>query len=183
MSRYKRNYEKGGVYFFTAVTFKRQKIFTGPSMDILRSCFKKTFVEAPFRIEAIVVLPDHMHCIWQLPGGDNDFSSRWKKIKSEFSKRYKEKFGELSPPISASMKKKGEAGIWQRRFWEHTFRDENDFCIHCDYIHYNPVKHGYAQTPNQWPYSSFQRFVHAGVYDESWGSARRPEFSDDIGGE
>jgi len=128
-------------------------------------------------------LPDHVHCIWQLPGGDNDFSTRWKKTKGEFSKQYQEKFGELKPRISASMKKKGEIGLWQRRFWEHTIRDEKDFSIHCDYIHYNPVKHGYAQAPNTWPNSSFRRFVREGVYEEAWGSMQRPDFPEDIGGE
>jgi putative transposase len=81
------------------------------------------------------------------------------------------------------MKNKGEAGIWQRRFWEHTIRDEKDFRIHCDYIHYNPVKHGYTQTPNQWQYSSFQRFVQAGLYEEGWGRMQDPVFPRDIGGE
>jgi len=183
MSQYRRNYEKGGTYFFTVVTYKRQKIFIGPLIDILRLSFKKIIAEVPFHIKAIVVLPDHIHCIWQLPRGDNDFSIRWKKIKSDFSKRYWEKFGELSLPISASMKKKGELGIWQRRFWEHTIKDENDFCIHCDYIHYNPVKHGYARVPNQWPYSSFRRYVREGLYDEGWGSMLGPVFPEDVGGE
>jgi len=183
MSRYRRNYEKGGIYFFTLVTYMRQKIFFKPSIEMLRTSFNKIALEAPFRIEAIVVLPDHVHCIWQLPEGDNNFSIRWKKIKGEFSKCYQEKFGKQKLPISASMENKGEVGIWQRRFWEHTIRDENDFCIHCDYIHYNPVKHGYAQTPNHWPYSSFQRFVHAGVYDDAWGSMLGPEFPGDAGGE
>jgi len=183
MSCYRRNYEKGGIYFFTLVTYKRQKIFIGHFIDLLRVSFKKTMAKTPFRIEAIVVLPDHMHCIWQLPEGDNDFSARWKGIKAEFSKRYQQKFGGIKLPVSASMKKKGEVGIWQRRFWEHTIRDEKDFRIHCDYIHYNPVKHGYARNPNQWPYSSFRLFVEAGVYDEVWGSMQEPKFSGNIGGE
>jgi len=183
MSRYKRNYENGGLYFFTVVAYKRQKIFIGPLIDILRASFKKIIVEAPFTIEAIVVLPDHVHCIWQLPDGDNDFSTRWKNIKADFSKQYKEKFGQPKQQISVSMKKKGEIGIWQRRFWEHTISNDKDFINHCDYIHYNPVKHGYAQAPNQWPHSSFQRFVHEGLYDEAWGSLQRPELPGNIGGE
>lgn len=81
------------------------------------------------------------------------------------------------------MNKKGERGIWQRRFWEHTIRDENDFKLHCDYIHYNPVKHGYVQAPGKWLHSSFRRFVKAGLYDTAWGSMLCPELPEEIGGE
>ena len=183
MSRYKRNYEKGGTYFFTVVAYKRQKIFVGPSIDILRTCFKKVIQQVPFTIEAIVVLPDHLHGIWQLPDGDKDFSTRWKKIKNDFSIQYQQIIGAPEQKISESMKKKGERGIWQRRFWEHTIRDEKDFQLHCDYIHYNPVKHGYVQAPSEWPNSSFQRFVKAGLYDLAWGSMQIPELPDEIGRE
>jgi len=183
MSQYKRNYEKGGTYFFTIVTYKRQKIFIKAPIDILRACFKKAISKAPFTIEAIVILPDHLHCIWRLPDGDTDFSTRWKAIKGEFSINYKQIIGAPEQNISESMKKKGEIGVWQRRFWEHTIRDEKDFRNHCDYIHYNPVKHGYVQAPGEWPHSSFQRFVKAGLYDPAWASMQRPELPGDIGGE
>lgn len=169
MALYKRNYEKGGTYFFTVVAYKRQKIFVGPSIDILRTCFKNIIQQAPFVIEAIVVLPDHLHVIWQLPDGDKDFSTRWKKIKTDFSIKYQHITGPTDQKISESMQKKGERGIWQRRFWEHTIRDENDFKVHCDYIHYNPVKHGYVQAPGKWLHSSFRRFVKAGVAGRNWG--------------
>ena len=183
MSQYKRNFENGGTYFFIVVAYKRQKIFIGPSIDILRSCFKKAITEAPFTLEEIVVLPDHVHCIWRLPDGDNDFSTRWKKIKGDFSKGHQQMIGTPEKMISESMKKKGESGIWQRRFWEHTIRDEHDFQAHCDYIHYNPVKHSYVQAPGEWPHSSFRRFVKAGLYDNSWGSMQSPELPENIGGE
>jgi putative transposase len=183
MSQYKRNYKSGGTYFFTVVAYKRQKIFVASALDVLRTCFKETITETPFAIDAIVVLPEHLHCIWRLPDGDTDFSTRWKKIKAGFSKEYRHMVDSSVLKISESMQHKGESGIWQRRFWEHTIRDEKDFRIHCDYIHYNPVKHGYVQAPNEWPNSSYHRFVKAGLYDNAWGSTQCPQFPDNIGGE
>jgi len=105
----------------------------------------------PFKIEAIVVLPDHLHLLMQLPNEDDDFSIRWKLIKQDFNKAIREK-------------------SWQKRFWEHLIRDENDWRMHMDYIHYNPVKHGYAVSPKDWQHSSFHKFVRAGYYNENWGS-------------
>ena len=117
----------------------------------------------PVRIDAIVVLPDHLHCIWSLPDGDDDFSTRWRQLKSAFSHRV--------PPgerRSASRLAKGERGVWQRRFWEHALRDEADYRQHVDYIHYNPVKHGHVQHVRDWPHSSFHRFVQRGIYPPTW---------------
>jgi len=112
----------------------------------------------PFIIDAMVVLPDHLHCIWQLPDDDTDFSTRWMLIKKQ---------------VSASMKSeknhRGEKKIWQRRFWEHRIRNDDDYQRHMDYIHYNPVKHGYAKSPASWRYSSFPKMVKDGLYEENWG--------------
>ncbi len=142
-----------------------------------------------FTIDAIVILPDHLHCIWQLPPGDDDYSTRWKMIKAHFSKQYKRRisgFGinsnvltEISP--TQSMRKKGETGLWQRRFWEHTIRDEKDYARHFDYIHYNPVKHGLTAAPAEWKYSSFHRYVHKGFYKPEWGITPPKELPDTIG--
>jgi putative transposase len=124
----------------------------------------------PFTIEAIVVLPEHLHCIWTLPAGDADFATRWRLIKTEFSKHLAA--GERRSPSRVG---KGERGIWQRRYWEHTLCDERDFAAHCDYIHFNPVKHGHVARAADWPYSSFKKFLRSGVYPSDWGGAEQEE--------
>lgn len=166
MTNYRRLYEKGGTYFFTVVTQKRRPIFAKKeNVQNLRDVFKKVMKNRPFKIEAIVILPDHIHCIWTLPKHDSDFSSRWKEIKYRFSMNYSGSF-----PASDSMKKKKEKGLWQRRFWEHFIRDQEDFNHHVDYIHYNPVKHKLTMKAIDWPHSSFKRFMNKGIYQEDWGS-------------
>ncbi len=182
MSNYHRNFVQGGTYFFTVVTYKRQRILNGNAIDILRESFRQCMSEKPFTIDAIVVLPDHIHSIWTLPIHDSDYSTRWKTIKSSFTKKYTHRVGEASARPTNSMDKKGEKGIWQRRFWEHTIQDEKDYRVHMEYIHYNPVKHGLVVAPKDWPHSSFHRFVKNNIYTESWGNSV-VEFSDDIGGE
>jgi len=114
-------------------------------------------------MDAIVVLPDHIHCVWTLPTGDSEFSERWHDIKARFSARIPQ--GER---LSERRVKKGERGIWQRRFWEHVIRDERDLERHIDYIHYNPVKHGHARRVIDWPYSSFHRYVKNEIYSPNW---------------
>ena len=111
----------------------------------------------------MVVLPDHLHVIWTLPEDDANFATRWRLIKSRFSHAIP-----AGESVSNSRLTKGERGIWQRRFWEHTIRDENDFARHVDYIHINPVKHGLVTRVVDWPYSSFHRLVKLGVYPEDW---------------
>ena len=134
--------------------------------DWLRHCFARVQAAKPFRIDAIVVMPDHLHCIWTLPEGDADFSSRWQAIKAHFSR-------DIPPDERLSVRRqaKGERGIWQRRFWEHAIRDERDFERHVDYIHYNPVKHGHVSRAADWPLSSFHRYVARGLYELDWGAA------------
>jgi putative transposase len=170
MPNYKRNYKKGGTYFFTVVTGNRKKILYGDRVDVLRACFKECMQLAPFHMRAIVVLPDHLHCLWSLPEGDDNFSLRWKNIKASFTKNYIRQRDCADSLATELMNKKGEKGVWQQRFWEHTIRDDRDFRLHCDYIHYNPVKHGYASTPGEWSYSSFKRYVEQGFNDADWGS-------------
>nr|VFK22906.1 MAG: putative transposase [Candidatus Kentron sp. LFY] len=143
MSYYRRAYVPGGCYFFTAVTWKRKPLLVR-HIDRLREAFRKAKTAQPFEIDAIVVFPDHLHCIWQLPFDDADYSTRWKRIKQEFSKN-----------IPARLNHRKEKQLWQRRFWEHVIRDERDWENHMAYIYYNPVKHGYVERPLDWQYSSF----------------------------
>lgn len=167
MSDYIRNFLDGGTFFFTVVTYMRYPIFSeGSTINLLRDCFKSVMQIHPFEIDAIAILPDHIHTIWTLPDSEADFSTRWKQIKGTFSRNYS---GKKHSDISESMHKKGEKGIWQRRFWEHTVRNQEDFNKHCDYIHYNPVKHGLVASPGEWEYSSFNDFVSKGLYVSDWG--------------
>ncbi|MEK9149534.1 MAG: transposase [Candidatus Desantisbacteria bacterium] len=167
MSNYRRLYREGGIYFFTVVTYKRRRILIEEdNINLLRCAFKEAIKQHPFEIKAIVVLPDHLHCVWTLPLNDLDFSVRWKKVKTIFSRDYK---GSL-PEKSESMLDKQEKGVWQRRFWEHCIRDQDDYKRHLDYIHYNPVKHGLVSKAIDWPYGSFKQYVAQGIYSADWGS-------------
>lgn len=161
MSDYRRLYVPGGTYFFTVVTYRRQPIFAdGQKVEWLRQAFQTVKAKRPFDLLAAVVLPDHLHCILRLPENDRNFSSRWQMIKTAFSRH-----------IPTQVRKDGAKTIWQPRFFEHCIRDEDDFRKHLDYIHYNPVKHGLADTPAAWPHSSFLRFVSKGWYPANWGVA------------
>ena len=167
MSLYRRNYISGGSYFFTVNLLDRKKSLLVDHIDELRVAVQKVQKQTPFDIEAWVVLPDHMHAIWTLPENDSDYSGRWRDIKKAFSKSLpKDEY------VSPTRTKRNERGIWQRRFWEHTFRDENDFQRHIDYIHFNPVKHGLVKTVEEWPYSTFHRHVKQGTYPENWGGTK-----------
>ena len=134
-------------------------------VEILKQVFDREKDHAPFTNLGFVILPDHLHVIWRLPNDDSDYSDRWRRIKANFSKRVP-----ISATISDSRKAKGERGIWQRRFWEHTIRDDEDLNNHLDYIHYNPVKHGLVSRVIDWPHSSFHEYVVRGKYNKNWGS-------------
>jgi putative transposase len=148
-------------------------------VTILRNVFKKVMGKRPFEMDAVVILPDHMHCIWTLPEGDIDYSVRWSIIKRTFTQCISEKVRMAHPTVSRS--KRREGAVWQRRFWEHQIRDERDYRMHCDYIHYNPVKHGLTSVPKDWPHSSFKKFVREGFYEEDWGNGNAILFDDGIG--
>ena len=168
MSNYRRVYIPGGTYFFTLVTYRRQPIFAnGERVEQLRQSFREVKAKRPFGLLAAVVLPDHLHCLWCLPEGDADFSTRWQMVKTSFSRR-----------IPAQKRKDGAKTIWQPRFYDHCIRDESDFQKHLDYIHYNPVKHGLVSSPGDWPYSSFAHFVALGCYASNWGKVVPPEVED-----
>ena len=169
MSEYRRWYVPGGTCFFTVVTQDRLPVFHGPeAVRMLGRFMRKVRRRFPFQTVAIVVLPDHLHCVWTLPQGDADFSGRWRRIKRAFSDQWVSAGG-LEASRSASRVRRGEHGVWQRRYWEHQIRDEVDLERHVDYVHYNPVKHGHAARPADWPWSSFLRHVRLGQYPPDWG--------------
>lgn len=152
--------------FFTVALADRRSDLLVREIDHLRAAVRVTLAEHPFSIDAWVVLPDHMHCLWTLPETDADFSVRWKKIKSRFTK-----FVDRTGPRSSSKVAKGEAGIWQRRFWEHHIRDERDLMTHLHYCWWNPVKHGFVERPVEWAHSSIHRDVRLGRAEPEWSGA------------
>ncbi|AZP13295.1 REP-associated tyrosine transposase [Undibacterium parvum] len=167
MRTYKRARIPGATYFFTVNLAERHgEALLTQHIHVLRAAFQDVMQKHPFTLVAIVVLPEHLHCIWRLPPEDSDFPMRWRLIKADFSRALAQ-----TEPISASRVRKGERGIWQRRYWEHVLRDELDLQRHLDYIHYNPVKHGYVERASEWPHSSFQRYVERGYYPENWAAA------------
>jgi putative transposase len=170
MSNYRRWKIPGGSFFFTAVTAARRPILTTElGKRSLHAALRGMKGDRPFEIFAIVLLPDHVHCIWSLPPDDEDFSSRWASVKTRFTRLFLAGGG-VEAPITESRRKKGERGVWQRRFWEHFIRNEDDLKRCLDYLHYNPVKHGLVQRVRDWPFSSFHRFVRLGEYSEDWAS-------------
>lgn len=164
MTEYRRAKIQGASYFFTVNCAERRgnRILEN-NIDTLRHAFRAVKQKHPFKIDAIVVLPEHLHCIWTMPAGDADYSMRWNLIKSGFSRLIT-----ADEKRSDSRIKRGERGIWQRRYWEHVIRDEQDFERHVDYIHWNPVKHGWVQRVSDWPYSSFHTYVRQGIYPANW---------------
>jgi len=175
MSRYRRAATSNASYFFTVVTYRRQPVLCDEAIrNALRAAIETVRATRPFVIEAWVLLPDHLHCIWTLPEGDADFSTRWMMIKRAVSLACRESH-HRADWITASKRKHRESTIWQRRFWEHQIRHENDFIRHADYIHFNPVKHGYAERASDWPYSTFHRYVRDGIYAPDWSVAGESE--------
>jgi putative transposase len=165
---YRRCIIPGGTYFFTVVTYSRQQLFDNPAnIATLREAFRYVLDRHPFEIDACVILPDHIHSIWTLPENDRDYPTRWRLLKNRFTYQLASK-PQNGP--SSSRKMKHEQAIWQRRYWEHLIRDEDDFRMHVEYIHYNPVKHGITNAPISWPYSSFHRYVKSGIYPADWAT-------------
>lgn len=165
MPNYRRAFVPGGTWFFTVNLLQRHhNDLLLREVDLLRDCVRRVRARYPFHIDAWVVLPEHMHCIWTLPPGDCDFSLRWRLIKSGFSRTLP-----ATERRSAVRMVAGERGIWQRHFWEHLIRDDDDYRRHVDYVHVNPLKHGHVTRVGDWPYSSFHRYVAAGIYPLDWG--------------
>ncbi len=163
MPDYRRHRVAGGTYFFTVNLLDRRRPLLVDHIDLLRASVRRVHALMPFHIDAWVVLPEHMHALWTLPEGDGDFPRRWQAIKMAFSKGIIP--GEAR---SDSRRIRKERGIWQRRYWEHTIRNDRDYAVHMDYIHFNPVKHGLVADAAAWPYSSFHRCVAQGLYPATW---------------
>jgi len=164
MSDYRRARD-GRLYFFTLSTEQRRPLLTQPELrTALRTAIEQVRQRYPFSIHAWVLLPEHLHCIWGLPGEDNDYGRRWSLIKRQTSQG-------LDWPASVSLSRhlRRENALWQRRFWEHQIRDQDDYQRHLDYLHWNPVKHGLVRQVGDWPWSSFHRLVREGIYPADWG--------------
>ncbi|MGH8501984.1 MAG: REP-associated tyrosine transposase [Gammaproteobacteria bacterium] len=176
MSRYRRARAAGATYFFTVNTYRRQSILTHTdSLAALREAIRTTRARLPFHLDALVLLPDHLHAVLTLPPEDDDYSTRLSLIK-----RYVAQSAQhwVSAPQTLSRMKRRELGFWQRRFWEHQIRNDMDYAKHIDYVHYNPVKHGHVMRAVDWRYSTFPRYVRLGVYPSDWaGNGQEDEGS------
>ncbi len=162
---YRRAWHKGGTYFFTVNCLQRKNNdCLVCNIDLLRAVIAKVKKTHPFHIHAWVVLPEHMHCVIELPEGDADYARRWMLIKMFFSRGIPK-----NERRSKTRIERRERGIWQRRYWEHLIRDERDYQAHMDYVHINPVKHGLVVQVKDWPYSTFHKMVEQGVYTQDWG--------------
>lgn len=184
MPIYRRAHVPGGTFFFTVVTEGRHRILCD---DLGRKCLREALSECRvrwlFTIEALVLLPDHLHTVWTLPDSDTNFSRRWAFTKKQFTKGWL-RGGGSEAARSESRERNRRRGVWQRRFWEHAIRDGNDLRRHLDYMYYNPVKHGLVRCPHAWRHSTFHRDVRLGAYRADWGcgcrgaTATSMEFSD-----
>lgn len=180
MSDYRRLRIPGGSYFFTLALYDRRSavLTDAPVRAALRTAVVQARGTRPWTIDAWVLLPDHLHCLWTLPPGDTDYSARWSTIKRLTSQAVEPP---QTRPASASRLKRRESTLWQRRFWEHGIRDEEDFARHLDYVHWNPVKHGLVPRAADWPWSSLHRWIRLGVYPPDWGLAEDQEAASDHG--
>jgi len=164
MPNYRRAWHPGGTYFFTVNLLERGgNDLLVKHIDLLRTHVRLVKQRHPFVIHGWVVLPDHLHCVIELPEGDMDFPVRWRLIKMGFSKALPRE-----ERLSRVRQRRGERGIWQRRYWEHLIKDEADYQAHMDYIHINPVKHGLVDRVVDWPYSTFHHLVEKGIYPLKW---------------
>ncbi len=182
MPNWRRAYVPGGTFFFTVVTDQRAELFRAEFArqalgTVVRDCRNRW----PMTMLAWVLLPEHLHAIWSLPSGDTDYVRRWAWIKKEFTKSWLSAGG-TEQQVSTGRSNDGRRGVWQPKYWEHTIESEHDFERHFDYIHYNPVKHGHVTCPGDWPWSTFHRWVNAGVYPKNWacGHREKPMIFDDI---
>jgi putative transposase len=173
--KYRRAQTDGGTYFFTVNLANRDADTLVKHIADFKAVFHWVKYSHPFSVTAMVVLPEHLHAIWRLPPGDADYPMRWSLIKSGFSRRI-----EKREQIRTSRQKKRERGIWQRRYWEHQIRDEDDLARHADYIHYNPVRHGWVARAEDWPHSTFYEYVKRGMLSPDWG-CRVDESESDYG--
>jgi putative transposase len=162
MVRYRRNRVQGRTYFFTVTLADRRSTTLVDHVDALRAAFRQARRERPFTIDAIVILPDHLHAVLTLPQADVDFPGRWRRIKGHFSSHL------IAAGEAIKRHGNGDLALWQRRYWEHTIRDDSDFERHVDYIHFNPVKHRLVARVRDWPHSSFHLYVRRGILPVDW---------------
>jgi putative transposase len=173
MVNYRRNLVPGGTYFFTVTLRDRSSRLLIEHIGSLRAAFRTVKHRQPFRVDAIVILPEHLHTIWTLPEGDADYPGRWRAIKSAFTRTV------VKSGVAIECNAKGEYALWQRRYWEHTISNEDDFRHHVDYIHFNPVKHGWVKQVADWPNSSFHRYVRQGILPPDWaGSSNEGKYGE-----
>lgn len=165
MSNYRRVWVPGGTYFFTVNLLERRRGLLVEHIDLLRDAFRAARAVRPFHLLAIMVLPDHLHCVWRLPDGDADNANRWAQIKSGFNRALP-----IHERRSSRRIARRERGIWQRHYWEHLVRDDDDLRRVVDYVHINPVKHGYVARAADWPYTSFRQWAATGVYPLDWAA-------------
>ncbi len=176
--QYRRTFVPGGTYFFTVVTARRRKLFCDEgTIQLVRQAFHHVNANHPFMVNAMVVLPNHLHCIWTLPATDDDYPTRWRLIKTWVTKHYPPR-----RPHDSRHPRLREPAVWQARYWEHLIRNEEDYRQHVEYIHYNPVKHGQVRRPWDWPHSSFRQYVQERLYPKEWG-ATEPMLDEEIGHE
>lgn len=181
MSNYVRWQQAGGLFFFTVVSYGRRPIFTCPQARVaLRDAMKRVRAKLPFDMPACVLLPDHLHCVWALPIGDGDFPQRWRRIKELFTRRYLAAGGS-EIRVTVDQRRQGRRGVWQPRYWEHLIRNEEEWYAYRDYIHLNPVKHGYVRDPLDWPWSSVHQHLRMGWLNEDWTAST--QISVDVAGE
>jgi putative transposase len=175
---YRRMHVPGASYFFTVVTHERRPIFAdAQAVRLLEAAIGRVREKRPFTIEAQVALPDHLHAIWTLPDGDCDYPTRWRQIKEAFTRGWAPcpPSGRRLPARDARRRARGEQTVWQHRYWEHLVRNGRDLSAHVEYIHFNPVRHGFVSAPRDWPHSTFSDWVARGLYDADWGSQGPPE--------
>lgn len=164
MVQYRRNLLPGGTYFFTQTLYNRKTNYLTTHIDLLRIAIKKAQQKMPFSIIAIVILPDHIHAIWKLPIDDSNYAGRWRLIKSYFSQLL------IKQDVLLFKNSRGEYNLWQKRYWEHTIKNEADLEVHINYIHYNPVKHKLVSSPEDWPYSSFHLYIRKNILPPNWAN-------------
>ena len=175
MVGYRRNFVPGGKYFFTAALQDRTSTYLIDHKDVLHRCIQTVKSKSHFDEVATVILPDHLHTIWKLPDDDSDYPARWKAIKSRFTRSL------LRSGVPLDKNSRGEYRLWQKRYWEHTIMDEQDLESHIDYIHFNPVKHGYVTKASDWMPSSFHRYVQAGKLPQDWAGVAIEDGGKDFG--
>lgn len=165
MVNYRRQYAPTGLYFFTVALKNRRSALLVEQADLLGNAMRAAQARWPWETVAIVIMPDHLHAIWQLPDGDTNYATRWRDIKSSFVRSLTKAGHKIE------RNERGETNIWQARFWEHVIRDDDDLQKHIDYIHFNPVRHGHVARVADWPYSSFHRHVKQGLLPSDWAEA------------